>query len=169
MVDGAARFIQEMKAKAPPRWLSFVGTSGTGKTHLARRIFKWHRQCGLFQAHTDESRALPEVVYPREWCRWPELAAELKGNSGYERLREVESTDFAVIDEIGANRDASGHVTDCLANALCARVGKWTVITSNKSLGAIQRDIDSRISSRMVRDGSVVLETNLADYSLRNK
>lgn len=167
MVEAVARFVREMKAKSQPRWLSLVGSSGIGKTYLARRVWRWHLNSGLFHAYADESKSPAEVVYPREWCHWPRLAADLKGNAGYERLRELESADFTVFDEIGANRDASGHVTDCLANALCARVGKWTIITSNKGLGEIQRDIDSRISSRMVRDGSVVLDVDLEDYSLR--
>lgn len=167
MVEAVAFFIREMKSKSKPRWLSLVGSSGIGKTYLAKRVFRWHQRCGLFNAYMEEWRSPPEVVYPREWCHWPGLAAELKGNAGYERLREMESSVFSVFDEIGANRDASGHVTDCLANALCARVGKWTLITSNKGLGEIQRDIDSRISSRMVRDGSVVVDVELADYALR--
>ena len=169
MVNAAARFILDMRDKLQPRWLSFLGTSGAGKTYLAKRIFRWHSRCGLFSSYTDESRTPPEVVYPREWCNWATLAAELKSNQGYDRLREVETSVFTVFDEIGANRDASGHVTDCLANALCARVGKWTVITSNKGLGDIQRDVDTRVSSRMVRDGSVVVDVELADYAMRNK
>lgn len=166
MVLDCALFCKRMKAGARPYWLSLLGTSGAGKTFIAKRIFRWHRDCGRFNDCTDDNAGRPEVVYAREWCWWPEMAALLKGNEGYGWLRDVESCNFAVIDEIGSDLDKSGHVSNCLANALCSRVGKWTLITSNKTLGAIQRELDTRVASRMIRDGSVVVDLDVLDYGL---
>lgn len=165
MIAAAARFTRAVKEQRPPFWLSFLGTSGAGKTYLARRIWKWFKRSPLFTATVDpETR---EIQYPGEWCDWPELAGELLGNQGYAQLNDLKSEKFVVLDEIGADRDPSGHVRDCLARVLSARVGMWTIMTSNKSLGEIQRDIDTRISSRMLRDGSLVVDVDVTDFALR--
>ena len=45
MLSAAKDYIREMGIGATPRWLSLLGWSGTGKTHLARgisRFFKSH-------------------------------------------------------------------------------------------------------------------------------
>lgn len=171
LVTACARFCIAMKNGAPPYWLSLLGTSGAGKTFLAKRIMRWHRAVGHFRDSVDDKgpKGFKEVVYAREWCWWPQLAGLLKGNDGYGQLRDVESSGFAVFDEIGAELDKSGHVTNCLANALCARVGKWTLITSNKPLGQIGREIDTRVASRMVRDGSEVVDVDVEDFALWQK
>lgn len=166
LVTECALFCKRMRDGAKPYWLSLLGTSGAGKTYLAKRIFRWHRECGQFNDTAEQQRGLPEVVYAREWCWWPEMAGLLKGNEGYGWLHDVESATFTVFDEIGAELDKSGHVTNRLSNALGSRVGKWTIITSNQSLGSIDRDLDARVASRMIRDGSVVVEVNVPDYAL---
>jgi len=166
MINACARFVLAMKNGDKPYWLSMVGSSGAGKTYTAKRIFRWHRDCGLFSDGTSQGKGLVEVVYAREWCWWPGLSRLLKGNDGYGQLRDMESAQFSVVDEIGADLDKSGHVTDCLSNGLASRVGKWTIITSNKSLGQIGRDIDQRVASRMIRDGSQIIEVNVKDYGL---
>jgi len=47
------------------------------------------------------------------------------------------------------------------------RCRNWTFTTSNLSLDDISEQIDNRISSRLIRDGNVVTETNVIDFSLR--
>lgn len=165
LVTAAGAFVRDVNNGARPRWLSMLGSSGAGKTFLARRIFRWHLGCGRFD--TGNFRSGEEVLYAREWCNWPELAGELQGNRGYDRLSEIQRTPFLVLDEIGADRDPNGHVRDCLCRLLSGRVGKWTVITSNKSLEQIANDIDTRVSSRMLRDGSAVVDVDVPDYALR--
>lgn len=166
LVTACARMMLDMKEGVAPYWLSLLGTSGAGKTYLAKKVFKWHRECGLFNSGTSNERGLSEVVYAREWCWWPQLSRTLKSNDGYGELNDVESATFSVIDEIGADLDKTGHVTNCLATMLCGRVGKWTLITSNRSVDEIQQNIDPRVASRMIRDGSEVVDVNVEDYSL---
>lgn len=166
MVRESALFCMRMKAKKEPYWLSFLGQSGAGKTYLAKRIFKWHSTCGHFGDTSTQQSGLPEVVYARDWCWWPKLAGLLKGNDGYGRLRDTEAAIFSVYDEIGAGLDKSGHVTDCLANALCSRVGKWTIITANKTFEEVYAQLDPRVASRMIRDGSVMLQPEVPDFAV---
>lgn len=92
------------------------------------------------------------------------MADELASNSGYGQLKDLMMDGVVFIDEIGADRDKSGHVRDCLSRLLGARVGKWTVITSNKTLKQISEDIDTRISSRMIRDGNETVIVDVPDY-----
>lgn len=163
MIVAAATFVRGVRGGNMPCWLSLLGKSGAGKTYLAKGIWGWYSRSSHFHANMDDK----EIIYPGSWCFWPILAQDLLNNTGYGELQDLTREKLIVIDEIGADRDPSGHVRDCLSRLLSARVGKWTIITSNKSLGEIQRDIDTRISSRMVRDGSLVVDVDITDYALR--
>jgi DNA replication protein DnaC len=165
MVEMTARFMKAIKAQRSPRWLSFLGTSGAGKTHLARKVWLWFKGSSFFNAEVNPSTK--EIYYPGSWVFWPNLASDLLSNSGYGQLEDLKNEKFVVLDEIGADRDPSGHVRDCLARLLSARVGKWTVLTSNKTLGDIERDIDARISSRIIRDENLLVDVDVPDYALR--
>lgn len=164
MLSYAAVFIKSIKAGSPPFWLSLLGKSGTGKTYLARKLWRWYKGSSHFTATADDAG---NITYPGQWCQWPTFAGDLLNNEGYGRLDDLQTEKLVVFDEIGADRDPSGHVRDCLARVLSARIGKWTIITSNKGLGEIQRDIDTRISSRMLRDGSIVVDVDMPDYAVR--
>lgn len=165
MLFEAASFIRAVKNGGEPRWLSFLGTSGAGKSYLARKIFKWFKNSPLYVADVADK----EVVYPGTFVAWDaRLAPQLQGNTGYEQIKEFATEKLVVLDEIGSKRDMSGHVKDCLCQLLSARVGKWTVITANLSLADIGRQIDPRISSRMIRNGGVVLDVDMPDFARRH-
>lgn len=166
MVVEATRFIRAMQEKCAPYWLSLIGSSGTGKTHLARRIYRWHQECSLVRDGMNAEGS--EIIYAREWCRWPELAALLQANDGFGQLHDIRVAKFAVLDEVGGEFDKTGHATNCLSRILCGRVGKWTVITSNLTMDDVEK-LDARIASRMIRDGSVVVDVNAEDYALWKK
>ena len=165
MVDSVARFVRGMKEKRRPHWLSLLGTSGAGKTYLAKKVYKWHSNSGLFDMGNFASGE--EVIDARHWINWSEFAGLLQSNRGYGLMQDLIATPFCVIDEVGADRDPNGHVRDCLSRVLSARTGKWTLITSNRSLRSISETIDQRISSRMIRDGSVVVDVTMPDYFVR--
>ena len=165
IVDACARFVKSVKAGDQPYWLSLLGTSGAGKTYLARKVWRWFSHSSFFRSSIDDDTK--EIIYPGSWCNWPRLAGELLGNSGYGRLEDLQTEKLTILDEIGADRDPSGHVRDCMSRLLSGRVGKWTLITSNKSLGDVDRDIDTRVASRMLRDGSIVVEVDVSDFSKR--
>jgi chromosomal replication initiation ATPase DnaA len=162
MMQAAWHFLEDFRDGKQPRWLSLLGSSGSGKTHLAKTVWKIYRHDrNLFRASVENG----EIVYPGEWCDWPRLAGDLQSNSGYSELEELASAKLIIVDEIGADRDKHGHVRDCLARLLSTRVGKWTLITSNMSLTAIRDKMDSRIASRMLRDGSVVVDVEVPDFN----
>jgi len=164
MVKAAANLICDIKAPArerpKPRWVSFVGTSGGGKTYLANAIYNWVWRYGRGQG----------VAFPGDpwfgiaFCHWPTMAADLLSNRGYDRVEELGNANFVFIDEIGAERDKSGHVRDNLVRLASCLVGHWAIWTSNLNLEQIEKDIDTRMASRMTRDGNVVVEVNAPDY-----
>lgn len=72
-----------------------------------------------------------------------------------------------VVDDIGAERDTTGFAAEKLNTLLGARVGKWTVITSNLYLEQLG-GIDPRISDRIIREpGNQYIELTTTSYAVR--
>lgn len=104
---------------------------------------------------------------------WPEYIERLrdgmKDGNGLKYFLDMIRWPFAVLDDIGAGRDATGFASDKLNTLLAGRVGKWTIITSNLSLDGIAQ-IDTRIASRIIREpGNLYIDLDVKDYGLRPK
>ena len=133
------------------RWLSLLGNSGVGKTHLAKKLsalLKTYGYNGCFYS----------------WSRIIDYAR--KGDFGI--FEHLENVPIAVIDDIGAgyeNYFSSSKITE-LADK---RLNKWTIFTSNLQLRQIAETIDTRLASRMIRGENKVIEFNeCPDYCLKN-
>ncbi len=152
-----ARFITAFCEEKSPYWLSFLGKSGTGKTFLADqigcRIYPWYEVIG--------------------WARDPDKKAQQRflGLATARQWDNYEGRWFPdnrpiCVDDIG-----SEYITDYskskLLEFLNRRENHWTVITANMSLEQISDQLDPRIASRMLRHGSVVVEVDTQDFSLR--
>lgn len=164
MLIAAHNFIEDIREGKPPRWLSLLGGSGAGKTYLADRIWRWYKNSKHFQPSIGD-----DIVYPGTFFNWSRFANRLSQNEGRAELDDYMEEKLVVADEIGADRDKSGFVRDCLAKLCSARVNKWTILTCNMSLGDIERNMDVRIASRMLRDGSEVVDVELPDFNLRSR
>lgn len=165
LLEGVARFMRAVRDEPHPRWLSLIGSSGVGKTYLARKIWNWYSNSKHCSARLNEDGS--EIVYGGEFVHWPSVAKELQSGRGTGWLDDLIPQKLIVLDEIGATHDKSGYATDKLSTLLSCRVGKWTVITANLSLQDVAEKLDTRIASRMLRDGSEVVEVNTKDYNLR--
>ena len=150
MVAAMGRFIRDIKDGAPPRWLSLLGPSGAGKTHLAKRITRWARTTG-------------NAVH---FCSWRAFGEEML-TGDYSRTERLRDDWLVALDDIASKRDKSGIASDKLDSTLDARLGRWTVITANLTLAQIAEQLDQRIASRMLRGGSEVVSVNAADWNLR--
>lgn len=141
-----ARFITAYKRGYSPHWLSLLGTSGAGKTMLARLVYKI---CGgAFVTWTRVTNMLREGEY-----RW---------------FSDLKREHIVILDDIGSEH-TTPFVAAKLYEFLSERVGRWTVVTANLPLADIGNRIDVRIASRMLRDDSRVVDVEVPDFNLREK
>lgn len=131
------------------RWLSLLGSSGVGKTHLARGI---------------------REEFPgskNKFIRWITVCDYMRsGDFGV--LDAMADAAVLICDDIGAayETDLSRAKIYELAER---RINKPTVFTSNLDLQQVAKEIDSRVASRMVRDGSRVVQfRDCPDWAIAN-
>lgn len=104
----------------------------------------------------------------RPYCIWLDatmFAEKLK--AGQYDLPESLRGDFLVVfDDLGASRDKTDFVPEAIYRFACARLGRWTVWTTNLTLQEIKDRLDPRIASRLLRDENKVRAINCRDYTL---
>lgn len=146
-----ARLVADFDDCLHPRWLTLSGLPGTGKTMLAKQVFAKLQTMSSSYAFV-KSRDFTDELYA--------------GN--YSIARMFERMQFVVFDDLGANRDKDGFITNALAEFAAIREGKWTLWTSNLDLAQIDA-LDPRLSSRLIRDGNQFVRITAPDYALRNR
>jgi DNA replication protein DnaC len=121
--------------------LLLMGSTGTGKSHLAKAIAKTAKEKGLKVAYI-------EAV---------ELFNLIKTTFGHERHNEMlyndyKSFDLVVIDDVGLETKKQGEVTWSVTEwtkLINAREGKATVFTTNFDDAALAEVVGQRAFSRM--------------------
>jgi DNA replication protein DnaC len=156
MVRVSAEWGADVRDGEKPKWLSLLGSSGTGKTHIAKCLWNWLSKKPDF---ADKAEYVPQWIY------WPKLVEDLRSGNAYNRYRDMMRWKYLVLDEICAENQTE-FSTEKLHNLLGSRVGRWTIVTSNKRAVDIAT-LDRRIASRMARGGSYVVDIRTKDYSLR--
>jgi len=163
----AARFAEAIgtyswrKPRTRPFWLTLTGPSGRGKTTLATILFRW------FQANVAIRTFIKSgvICYPScQFSLWQGVIDRLR-NGQNSALDATIDADFAVIDDIGAEY-ATDFSTQKLVYVLERRKSKWTVLTSNLT-AKDWADRETRISSRLIRNGSKFVNINARDYCAR--
>lgn len=176
MKDMAMSFAQDMLDGRSPRWLSMLGTSGAGKTMLAKIIARLYRETFDGRINWDSSRSsqsedMPYGAIQRYhggFINWGNAINNrmLKGQYGF--LEDMGEFDFFAIDDIISEYEKHRSLSASkLYGVMESRLKRWTVITANASLKQIGELLDPRISSRMIRGGSVVLDVDVPDWNLR--
>lgn len=173
MKSAAEGFALSLLAHQPPYWLTLLGSSGAGKTMLAKwinRVFKQTRDWQIDWVATEKTKTdnLPNgrIIRDRgDYVSWATVA-RLMREGEYRILDDLCQLSFLVVDDIGAEH-GSGFVNSKLYELCARRENKWTVFTGNLSLSDIEKEMDARIASRMIRHGSVVVDVNVLDYNLR--
>jgi DNA replication protein DnaC len=156
MVDACGRFAVDFTNGLSPRWISFLGVTGTGKTHCGRRLWENLKNRSSWR----RTEYVPSEIY------WPMFVADLRAGIAYERLRDLFSWPVLFLDDIGAERDSTGFASENLNTLIGCRANRWTIITSNLMLEQLAA-IDPRISDRMIRKPNIVVEVNTVSHSLR--
>lgn len=162
LLAAADRFLRDLEYGVGPYWLSLLGPSGIGKTHLAKRIF---RECFTrLRFYCHECGATLSAM--PMWIDWRKASDRMKeGEFGW--IDDVCDAWFVAIDDVGAEHDPSKMAASKLDRILNSRLGKWTVITSNLDLEGIARQLDPRIASRMRRLEGVIVESTAEDFATR--
>lgn len=132
---------------------------------LAKRLYRAVNVSAFFKT----SVCGDDFSYPTDFIYWPRMAAALQQGEHPEDMHHAIRCKFLVLDDIGANRDSTGYVTGQLGNLLGERTGRWTVITSNLHMDQISERLDTRVASRLIRDGNRVVDLDCLDYALRSK
>lgn len=175
MKAAAERFVLEMLGGLPPRWLSLLGTSGAGKTMLAKWIkfvFKQHLDWKINWPATEQTKTDTQpngriIRHRGGYVAWTQVAGWLRDRE-FRMFDDICALSFLVVDDIGAEY-GSPFVNAKLYELCSRREQKWTVFTGNLSLSNIEQQLDARIASRMIRHGSVVIDVDVSDFNLRDK
>lgn len=174
MKAAAERFALEMLGHMAPRWLSLLGTSGAGKTMLAKWIkgvFKEHLDWQIIWPATEQTKteSTPHgriIRHRGGYQTWAGIARDLREQE-YRKFDDLCALTFLVVDDIGAEH-GSTFINSKLYELCSRRENKWTVFTGNLSLSDIEQTIDARVASRMIRHGSVVVDVDVPDWNMRN-
>lgn len=163
MVESVGMWWEGLKAFKSPSWLTLIGSNGVGKTHCATKILEWHK--------AKYSSLWGNVEYPAVVVHWPSVIEDLRPTAPNHKqtasyVKSMRYWPLLVLDEVGAEHDATGWATDKLATLLGCRDGRWTVITTNLTKEKLS-NLDRRIVSRMVRHGGRMVEVVTKDYYLR--
>jgi DNA replication protein DnaC len=184
MLNAAQQFVNEVREGGEPRWLTFVGLSGAGKTHLAKRIGDWLRKHGeryynknvrdqLDPYHRDMTFYFGYAQEGNFTLKWGTLIEELRNRDFYRWARACKDH-YKVIDDLGTNSfdreaQATPFAVQSMSELLDRRLRKWTVITANFTRKQFAEKFDVRIASRLSRGDNVIVESNVRDYDLRRE
>jgi DNA replication protein DnaC len=176
MKEEAASFIDDIANNRTPRWLSLLGTSGAGKTMLAKIIARYFRQTKHMQIDWDATRRTQTESTPRGriirdrggFINWGDAINNRMLRGDYDFLEDMREYSFFAIDDIASEYERHRALSASkLYNVFEARLRKWTVVTANLSLEQIGETLDARIASRMMRDNGVVVDVDVPDWNLR--
>ena len=159
----AGAILADMEADKPPRWLSLLGSSGVGKTHLAKQIYRHATaRFGTYicpRLHITQKRTL-------RFIEWRTLADQLR-NKEYHRINNALDPWLLVLDDLGSEYDPSGYLASRVDRILNERLGKWTVFTSNLCLDEVADKLDVRVADRMMRADNRIADVDTKSYALR--
>jgi chromosomal replication initiation ATPase DnaA len=157
MKRSAAAYLHAIRAGGKPCWMTLWGTNGkgngTGKTHLARLI------AAAVRNHLPQTPATCTLNWPKLCTRW-----QAREDTGH-KLGFARECGLLIIDDAGAEHQSAATVS-LLQDLLNSRLGKWTIITSNLSPEEWSAR-DHRIASRLIRDGSFLVQCETVDFANR--
>lgn len=122
------------------------GSTGCGKTHVARGIYRFVQAWGV-----DICFAQRRSHWGSMWIDWPNVA-ELDDEEDFKDVRyELERATFVVIDDLGSETDRfkNGVSASRLRRVLSLIEHKWVVLTTNLTLPEMIESYDIRVADRL--------------------
>lgn len=170
MYNAAYDFLRALVSDEKPHWLTFLGTSGAGKTMLVKLIVSF------FSKYVD-GRIVPSVSWTRGdnlvranggLLQWYRCIDRMISEHDYGFMRQAREDFLIAIDDIGVEYKAHREMSASkLYDIMTSREGKWSLFTANLSVQQIGDVLDTRIGSRLLRHGAVVVDVNVPDFNLR--
>lgn len=144
-----------IRREQPHRWLSLLGPSGVGKTHILKRALEclksatakslWKIPTSTGQRSAQTAHIIPGVDL-----------------TDYRAPRDYSTYDLLFVEDIGSGANmeqGAGKVTNSrITELLHLRSNRWTMIDANLYRGEIEQRLDGRIASRLKRDASWLIE-----------
>ncbi len=144
-----------IRREQPRRWLSLLGPSGVGKTHVLKQALACLQSAaarGHWKIPTATGHRGPQLAHLVP-------AVDLED---FRAARDYARYDVIYIEDIGSgaalDRGAGAVTRSRIAELLQLRSGKWTLMDANLYRKEIEAQIDGRIASRLKRDGSWMCE-----------
>lgn len=158
LIGCCREWAKAFKDGGAPRWLTLLGSCGVGKTHCAKRLFFWAN------GHTPSAPTafIPHVIY------WPDFVQRLRAGESFAKRDDMKIWPVLLLDDVGAERDASGFAAEELNTLLGCRGMRWTLLTSNLTMKRLE-EVDKRLASRVVRGDNILCQVDTEDYALRAK
>jgi DNA replication protein DnaC len=163
-LEAAATFAASVNFTRP-YWLTLSSQSGTGKTMLARAVYRQFMEQNRFELSYDRARNRIQGNTAM-FVDWRKFCDNVRGGA-YELVEDVCEEWFVVIDDLGSERDTTGFIAAATDRIFNSRRGKWTLITTNLSVSEIGDRVDPRVASRLLRDANQVVEIDVPDWNLR--
>lgn len=127
------------------RCLMIAGDPGTGKTHVARGIYRY---VGAFGPDI----AVKFGWHPMAtWVDWSDVAEADKQEKFEDVVYELDRSKFFILDDIGSESDRfkNGVAASRLRRILSRNEGKWIVATTNLTQTECFEFYDARIVDRL--------------------
>lgn len=168
-----------------PRWLVFVGISGTGKTMLTKRIVRYiedygralySRTVGRFLADDNIRRAYSMAQQGPVFIPWRTLLKdkglrELAGKDWFCAIDELKSETGrrVIINEEEGVQPEPWETRDC-GNLFDDMGRRWRIVTMNLTRRQLATFWDVRIASRLTRDDNMLVDlSEVTDFQLRKE
>lgn len=150
--------------KAPKRrWVSFVGSPGTGKSHVLRACNEFVRAHGVDLWQSRFYTAPPSARF----AVWSKVVG-LGPGAWADFEEDVHRSKFVFLDDVGSETDRfkSGEPVERLRLILDLCRTKWLMMSSNLTREVFGKAFDPRIQSRL-EQAAVLDMTGAPDYRAR--
>lgn len=150
--------------------LTLTGTSGNGKTLLARMVIgeldvsPW----GTVREVKPKIEGGHKTEFDVRFFDLRTISDRMKGGD-WDLDQAMISPQLAILDDLGADYDPKKIFAGKIDKVLRNRRGRWTIITSNLELEQIRQQLDTRIASWLIRDENKLANIRAGDYALRKK
>lgn len=169
-LDQCRKFVKSLLASP---WsggylLTLTGTSGNGKTLLARMVVgeldvsPW----GTVREVKPKIEGGNKTDFDVRFFDLRSISDRMR-NGEWELDQAMIAPQLAILDDLGADYDPKKIFAGKIDKVLRNRRGRWTLITSNLELEQIRQQLDTRIASWLIRDENKLVNIRAGDYALR--